>query len=42
MISIQMGIGPILFLENLFLYSYEEEYLPSLLFFNKAEARHFH
>ena len=41
-IDISMGIDPASFWVNLFLYSYEEEYMPSLTSSNKAKARHFH
>ena len=40
-IGILQGIGATPFWENLFLYSCEEEYMPSLIFSDKMKARHF-
>jgi len=41
-IGIPMGIDPAPFWANLFLYTYEEEYMSSLILTNKMKARHFH
>ena len=41
-IGIPMGIDPAPFWANLFLYSYEKEYMDSLLATDKVKARHFH
>ena len=41
-IGIPMGIDQAPFLENLFLYSYEEEYMSSLISSDKIKTRHFH
>ena len=37
-----MGIDQAPFWANLFLYSYEEEHMPSLIFSDKINARYFH
>ena len=41
-IGIPMGIDPAPFWTNLFLYSYEAEYMSSLISSDKVKARHFH
>ena len=41
-IGIPMGIDPALFWANLFLYTYEDEYLSELISSDKVKARHFH
>ena len=41
-IDIPMGIDSALFWANLFLYSYEEEYMSVLISSDKIKARHFH
>ena len=41
-IGIPMGIDPAPFWANLFLYTYEEEFVSNLIKTNKMEARHFH
>ena len=41
MIGIPMGIDPTPFLGYRFLYSCEEEFMPSLISSNKVKARHF-
>ena len=41
-IGIPMGIDPAPFWANLYLYSYEEEFISSLLTCDKVRARHFH
>ena len=41
-IGIPMGIDPAPFWANLFLYTYEEEFISNLMRTNKVEARHFH
>ena len=41
-IGIPMGIDPAPFWANLFLYTYEEEYMSSLISTDKVKARHFH
>ena len=40
-IGIPMGIDPALFWANLFLYTYENEYLSDLISSDKVKARHF-
>ena len=42
MVGIPMGIDPAPFWANLFLYSYEEKYISSLIYSDKVKARHFH
>ena len=37
-----MGIDPALFWANLFLYTYENEYLSELISSDKVKAHHFH
>ena len=41
-IGIPMGIDPAPFWANLFLYTYENEYLPELISNDKVKACHFH
>ena len=41
-IGIPTGIDPVPFWTNLFLYSYEEDYISSLISSDKVKARHFH
>ena len=41
-IGIQIGIDSAPFWANLFLYSYEEEYMSPLISSDKFKARHFH
>ena len=41
-LGIPVGIDPAPFWANLFKYSYEEEYISSLISFDKIKARHFH
>ena len=41
-IDIPMRIGLASFWENLLLYSYEKEYVSSLISSDKIQARHFH
>jgi len=41
-IGIPMGIDPAPFWANLFLYTYEEEYMSKLVTVDKEKARHFH
>ena len=41
-IGIPMGIDPAPFWANLFLYTYESEYMDTLIASNKIKARHFH
>ena len=41
-IGIQMGIDPAPFWANLFLYTYEEEYISNTIPVNPVKARHFH
>ena len=41
-IGIPMGIDPSSFWANLFLYTYEYEYMTTLIRSNKVKARHFH
>ena len=41
-ISIPMGIDPVPFWENLFLYTYENEYMSEPISNDKVKARHFH
>ena len=41
-IGIPMGIDPAPFWANLFLYSYEKEYMEHLIYTDKVKARHFH
>ena len=41
-IGMPTGNDPASFWENIILYSYEKEYMPSLIFSNKIKARHFH
>jgi hypothetical protein len=41
-IGIPMGIDPAPFWANLFLYSYEEEFISKLIHTDKSKARHFH
>ena len=40
--AISMGIDPAPFWANPFLYSYEEEYMSSLISSDKIKGRHFH
>ena len=40
--GIPMGIDPALFWANLFLYTYENEYLSELIPSDKVKAHHFH
>ena len=42
MIAIPMGIDPTPFWAKLYLYSYEEEYMSSIISLKKVKARHFH
>ena len=41
-IGIPMGIDPAPFWANLFLYSYKEDYMPSLISSDRINGRHFH
>ena len=41
-IGIPMGIDPAPFWANLFLYTYENEYMSELISNDKVKARHFH
>ena len=41
-IAIPMGIDPAQFWVNLFLYTYENEYMPEHISSEKVKARHFH
>ena len=42
MIGIPMGIDLAHFWAKLYLYSYEEEYMSSIIYLKKVKARHFH
>ena len=42
MIAIPMGIDPTPFWAKLYLYSYEEEYMSSIIYLKKVKTRHFH